>query len=131
VVSFGSESVCAIFAYDPDYGVGPSVEPSTVGGTLAVAVPTDGCVELDDLHGKIILMDRGNCSGFLKAVNAYVAFATAVIIINNEMGEVSFAGNFSALEEFPVLSVTQTDGAKLKRAAGTQASIRLGVHPQW
>ncbi len=103
-----------------------------------MAVPADGCVKLGDTEewiyeNQIVLIDRGpRCTNYLKARNAWLGGAAAVIVVNHEMGEVQLAGNYSLIpgfpSQFPVLSVTQTDGAKLKHAAGTQASIRIGVH---
>ncbi len=47
---------------------------------------SDGCETIDDLTGKIVLIDRGNCTFTQKALNAQVAGAIAVVICNNESG---------------------------------------------
>jgi len=52
---------------------------------LARAVPFHGCSDLtngDDVQGKVVLLQRGECKFWQKSLNAQLAGAKAVIIVN-------------------------------------------------
>ena len=80
-----------------------------------------GCTAISaDLTGKIALVDRGSCGFAVKAKNAQNAHAAGVIIANNAAGVINMTGG-DATNTIPVMSVSQSDGTKLKTgiAAGT------------
>ncbi|MET0595091.1 MAG: M36 family metallopeptidase, partial [Polyangiaceae bacterium] len=79
--------------------------------------------------GKIVLIDRGTCAFTVKALNAQAAGAVGVIMINHQAGHtpVNPGGTDPGLVNFPVLGVSQEDGAALKTgvAGGTITRLRL------
>ncbi|HEY0132549.1 MAG TPA: M36 family metallopeptidase, partial [Nannocystis sp.] len=80
--------------------------------------PTDGCeAPLIDLAGKIVLVDRGNCTFETKSSKAQAAGALAVIIANNADGALSpGADNMVVDPTIPTQGITKVDGAALKAA---------------
>jgi large repetitive protein len=98
--------------------------------TGAVVLANDGvsptanaCEDIvNDVAGKIALVDRGSCTFHEKAINAQAAGAIGMILANNQAGAPPDmpGGNFPDVS-IPVLSITQADGAALKTAiaAGT------------
>ncbi|MEM9990531.1 MAG: PA domain-containing protein [Bacteroidota bacterium] len=87
---------------------------------------TDGCTDLmNDLTGKIALVDRGACAFVTKALTAQMAGAIAVIIANNDMDNPNSlfipGGDDQGAVTIPTLGVTFATGSTLKTAleAGT------------
>jgi len=84
----------------------------------AVDPTSDGCTEtMQDLSDKIVLIDRGACEFGVKALNAEMANAVAVIIMNINPGEGALglgAGAVGAQVTIPVVMVSYEDGLKLK-----------------
>lgn len=76
-----------------------------------------------DLTGKIAVADRGTLNFIEKYENAKAAGAIGMIIVNNRPGP--FSGNLTTLSSFPVVAVSQEDGAAFIAAAraGQQVSI--------
>lgn len=76
-------------------------------------VPTDGCeAPTIPVAGKILLVDRGQCSFGQKAENAESAGAIGLVLVNNMPGPPpAMPGN--AMVSIPVLSLSQTDGGAL------------------
>lgn len=100
------------------------------GGDVTAAVtalpgfPTDatpGC-EAADLSGfpvgGVALVPRGGCTFATKAQNAYTAGASAVVIANNEAGEINGTLGEGFALDIPVTSVTQAVGAELAATSG-------------
>ena len=80
---------------------------------------TDACEAIvNDVSGKIALLDRGTCSFKSKVQRAESAGAIAVILANNVPNEPPppMGGNGPGAVSIPVLSVTLTDGNALKAA---------------
>ena len=69
--------------------------------------------QLQDVKGKIVLIERGELTFSEKVKNAKRAGAAAVIIYNNTQG--SFIGNLEETSTIPVMSVTKKEGEILKR----------------
>lgn len=98
----------------------------TISGTVQgvdLGSTSAGCAALpaNSLTGKIAFIDRGTCGFSVKAMYAQQAGAIAVIIGNNQGGNVvanmgDTAGQTSTL---PSLSVTQNDGTAIKAALAT------------
>ncbi len=79
------------------------------------------------LTGKVLLVDRGSCNISAKASNGDAAGAAFVIIANNSFSNTppsfSFGGGTITA---PALTITQNDGATLKGAVGSTASVAPG-----
>lgn len=67
--------------------------------------------ELENVKGKIALVKRGEITFSEKAINAYKAGATGVIIFNNTKGE--FVGNLQFDVGLPVASISKKAGEQL------------------
>jgi hypothetical protein len=123
------------------------VDDDDLTGTDCTPSVTDGCQTiLDDLTGKIALIDRGCCFFTEKVLNAQAAGAIAVIIANNEPGVISMTGDSTGIT-IPAVSVTQADGATLRsegpatltvgkpsgaNLAGTNGGfVRIYAPPAW
>lgn len=75
-----------------------------------------GAANANELAGKVVLIDRGNCQFTAKALNAQNAGAAAVVIVNNIQGtELVFMGigDFATLIDIPVVSISYDDGQLL------------------
>ncbi len=90
-------------------------------------VPNLGCNAADFAGfpaGSIALISRGACTFAIKAVNAYNAGASAVIIYNNIPGPLNGTlGNDFALD-LPVVSVTQDLGLQLAATPGLVMRVK-------
>lgn len=101
---------------------GPSAFDVTAAVVAAVdgtAPTTDGCEAIiNNVAGKIALIDRGNCLFKQKALNAQNAGAIGVIVVNNVPGVISMADNaaLAATITVPALLVSDADGASLRSA---------------
>jgi large repetitive protein len=94
-----------------------------INGTFALvddgsAAPTLGCNTLvNDLTGKIAVIDRGSCAFVVKAKNAQNAGATGVLILNNAANAAPPGmGGSDATITIGTLSTTKENGALLKPA---------------
>ncbi len=92
---------------------------------LMLASPVDACTALpaNSGAGKVVLIDRGTCTFYLKALNAQIAGAAGVIIANNipsgqqGSGPMPMPGaptSGQANVTIPVMSVSQNSGITLK-----------------
>jgi hypothetical protein len=79
-----------------------------------VGSTTDACDSLlDDLTGKIALIDRGTCDFVVKVKNAQTAGAIAAIVANNQgNGILTMGGNDNSIN-IPAVFVGQDDGAAI------------------
>ena len=68
-----------------------------------------------DIKGKMAVADRGTLNFSEKYQNAKDAGAIGLIVVNNRPGP--FSGNLTTLAEFPVVGVSQEDGAAVLEAA--------------
>lgn len=86
-------------------------------GSGTQGTTSDGCQPLDDLDGKIAVIDRGQCLFLDKVQHAEAAGAVAVLILDNTPGHAppnpSAAGVTVGI---PVLAMSFEDGALLKAA---------------
>lgn len=117
---------------------GPRVEnlPGPIIGAVAVADdgsfanPTQGCdplVNVEEVNGKIVLIDRGTCFFSEKAENARNAGALAVIICNFEESLVNMnAGTtISPPLEIPVLSMRRNDCQLLRTSINQGLEVKI------
>jgi Zn-dependent M28 family amino/carboxypeptidase len=115
--------------------VGNALQDTTTGtasGRLVAAgdgAPED--VPAVGLNGAIALIERGDLTFGEKAANAEAAGAVAVIIYNNESGQIT--GSLDRGVSIPVAGIQQADGEALlaRIAAGpVRASVTITDNPQ-
>ncbi len=82
-----------------------------------------------DLEGAIVLLDRGVLTFALKAVNAEEAGASAVIVVNNEPGELYGTLGRGAGVAIPVIGVAGRLGSPLRVLAedGADVTVRSNI----
>jgi hypothetical protein len=96
-------------------------EDGVVGG--AGGTTTDGCEPYTaNVTGATVVVDRGFCTFLVKAQVAQAAGAKALIIINNQVGQLSPGGADPSIT-IPVLGMRQADGATLKTGLPALAEI--------
>src|SRR5262249_30479787 len=98
----------------------------------ATATVTDACEDLvNNVSGKIVLVDRGDCTFQQKAADAQNAGAIGVILANNLDGKPpQMPGDGGVNINIPILSITKQDGAALKAAlASGPVSVTLQRTP--
>lgn len=95
-----------------------NISGTVILGQDGTAPINDGCQNLtNNVAGKIVLVDRGNCSFQQKAQRAQAAGAIGVLLANNVAGAApAMPGDNTAAVTIPILSTTQADGAALKTA---------------
>jgi hypothetical protein len=85
-----------------------------------------GTVPSNNISGKIVLIDRGNCNFTEKVQNAQAAGALAVIMINNVAGNpIIMGGGPINTITVPAIMVSQSDGATLITAATAGQSVTI------
>ncbi len=115
-------------------GFGAPATPETFGGEIVIGddgvnVGGDGCEPLvNDVAGKVALVDRGACAFTVKAKNAQDAGATAVIIANNQATGAIGLGGSDPTVTIAAISVSIEDGAAIK-AASPGVSIEFYIDP--
>jgi hypothetical protein len=122
--------------YGPkDFTVTGAIIAGIDGGTEST---TDGCTALTNpVTGKIVIVDRGNCTFKTKTFNVQNAGGIAVIIANNlpatapnGLGDDS---NLPATPTIPSVAITQTEGAAIRQdllAGPVNATITRQVAPE-
>ena len=113
-------------------GFSPQTLPNPVTGTLVLyddgtGNPTLGCnAPVNDISGKIVLIDRGTCNFAIKAQNAENAGAIGIVFINNQAGAPFSAGGTANIT-IPAIMISQFDGELLKLSIdqNIQATINL------
>ncbi|MFT6500891.1 MAG: PKD repeat protein [Crocinitomicaceae bacterium] len=107
-------------AADAVFGPGLPATPITADVVLITdntAPINDGCEIITNsgaISGKIVLIDRGNCSFVNKIVEAQNAGAIAVIIANNVAGVPFQMGGTSNFITIPSIMISQADGNSIK-----------------
>ncbi|HET6632502.1 MAG TPA: PA domain-containing protein [Rhodanobacteraceae bacterium] len=114
---------------------GPNVPANGIAGSVVVfddgsAPGSDGCsAAVNNLTGKIALIDRGTCAFTEKVKNAQNAGAIAAIIANNEADPLGLPlplGGTDASIIIPAYSITQSLGNSIKGAMITGVEATLG-----
>lgn len=117
----------------PELGASFTVKPAVFGPKVfdfsaelvladdGVGTPSDACQPLvNDVAGKIVLIDRGGgCIFVPKAETALAAGAAGVILVNNKPGEGSFRPGREVgapNPQIPTVGLSMEDGATLKAA---------------
>ena len=80
-----------------------------------------------DLTGKIAVADRGSLNFIDKYQNVKAAGAVGLMVVNNRPGP--FSGNLTTLSSFPVVAVSQEDGAGLVAAAKSGKTVAIDAPP--
>lgn len=115
-------------------GFGAPATPESFGGEIVigddgVGVGGDGCEPLvNNVAGKVALVDRGACAFTVKAKNAQNAGATGVIIANNQPTGAIGLGGADASVTIAAISVAIEDGDAIK-AASPGVSIEFYSDP--
>ena len=109
-------------AQDASFGA-PLRENGGLTGKMVVVddgtgVATDGCEPiLNNVSGKIALIDRGACTFTTKVLNAEIAGAKGAIIVNNQPAGLTPMGGFDPAITIPSVGVSLDDGSMFKAAA--------------
>lgn len=80
-----------------------------------------------DLTGKIAVAERGTLNFIDKYANVKAAGAVGLIVTNNRPGP--FSGNLTTLSSFPVVAVSQEDGAAFLAAAKADQLVSIDAPP--
>lgn len=95
-------------AAPPAPGEGSALMART--GTATSAADACDPLPVGSLAGRIALIRRGTCGFFVKATNAQIAGAVAVVIYNNVAGRQSITVAGTPAVTIPVVSISDTDG---------------------
>lgn len=106
----------------PEAGFGPGAPGSPVTADVVLiaddtAPESDGCQSLVNapaLSGKIVLIDRGNCTFVIKVQAAQDAGSVGVIMVNNVAGAPITMGGTSGTITIPAVMISQADGALIR-----------------
>lgn len=107
----------ALASYNPSSAF--NITADVVLAQDGVGTSSDGCTAFTNaaaIAGKIALIDRGNCSFYIKTQFAQDAGAVGVIIANNVAGSTppGMSGTPTQTITIPTVSITQTDGNAIK-----------------
>lgn len=129
----GPGAVIGTFPVGTASGWGAEITSTPVTGDIVVSddgtgteSAAQGCTPpINDMTGKIAMIDRGDCTFLLKAQIAQQAGAVGCIICNYEENVIAMAG--AGLSNFPVIMLKKSDCDLLKPFAGNglNASIVL------
>jgi large repetitive protein len=112
-----------------NYDVSNSVVQALDAANPTGPTTTDGCTTITNaaaLAGKIALVDRGICTFAVKANNAQVAGAAALVIANNVSGGLSMTADDPTIT-IPVVSVTLADGNAIKAQLAASAAVTMRI----
>jgi Zn-dependent metalloprotease len=111
---------------------GPALTAAGVTGDVVVGddgvgAGADGCEPLvNDVAGKIVLVDRGTCNFTVKVKNAQDAGAIAVMIANNAPTGMAPMGGADATITIPSIGTTQADGQTIRTNLPANVTLRSG-----
>lgn len=114
---------------------GPKLDPAGVPGDLVVANDgvgdtADACeTVLNDLTGRIAVVDRGTCTFVTKVKNAQAAGAVAVVVINVRGDSIFTMGGTDATVTIPSVLVGRSDGAAIEAGLPAHGRVRLTDPP--
>ena len=105
----------------------------------ATGATADACEPLvNNVHGKIVLVDRGACAFVVKVANAQAAGAKGVIVANNVAVGLPGMGGTDPSITIPSVGITQADGNALKAVLSSlnvklilDSSERAGAVDGW
>ncbi len=111
---------------------GPALTPAGVTGDVVVGddgvgATADGCEPLvNDVTGKIVLVDRGSCNFNVKVKNAQDAGAVAVMVANNAPTGLAPMGGSDPTVTIPSVGTTQADAAAIRTNLPANVTLRSG-----
>ncbi|GIW19290.1 MAG: aminopeptidase [Tepidiforma sp.] len=115
---------------------GRAIEALTMAGSpggtveapaIEVGLADDAGIAGRDLTGRIAVAERGVLNFGTKYENVAAAGALGLIVVNNRPGP--FSGNLTLAARFPVVSVSQEDGAALLEAARAGRTLTIEAPP--
>ncbi|MDO9285727.1 MAG: peptidase [Aquabacterium sp.] len=116
---------------------GAPASAATLNGSIVVgldgagASSTDACEPLTNaVSGKVVLVDRGNCTFAVKATNAQAAGASALVIANIPTAADPTAGAFGPGGSAPavtisVIGISQANGNEVKTALAVPTAVGI------
>ena len=114
-----------------DFGPGGfDLAATMILATDGSATFTDACQPVtNNVAGKIALVDRGNCTFKLKALNAQNAGAIGMIVANNVSGVSGMADDpaVTATITLPLLMVSTENGASIKTSLAAGSIVTITV----
>lgn len=117
-------------AFGPPLTTGGGVTGKVVLADDATGAAADACEPLvNNVHGKIVLADRGVCAFVVKVANAQAAGAKGVVIANNVATGLPGMGGTDPSIVIPSVGIRQADGDTLKAALFPTVNVRLAVDP--
>jgi hypothetical protein len=132
------DSVAGSYELNPA-AFGPRVDDSPVAGRIVAALdaadtagPTtlDGCsayTNAPELAGRVVLVDRGECTFVEKTLRAQEAGAIAVIVVDNVACTLPPMGGESTAVTIPAIGIRKIDGDRIRAqlADGVDGALRL------
>ena len=98
----------------------------TVTGGNGVGAGADACEPIvNNLNGKIALIDRGGCNFTLKVANAQAAGAKGVMVANNVPGGPAAMGGSDPAIMIPSVGITLAQGNALKAELSSGVNVKL------
>ncbi len=90
------------------------------------ATTTDACTALlNNVAGKIVLVDRGNCVFTVKATNAQNAGAIGLAVADNVVAAISGLAGTDPAVTIPAVRLLKTDGDAIKAQMGAGATVNV------
>ena len=127
--------VAGIYPCFPNLSFGSTITTPITSNIVLVSdgstTPTIGCNGLTNsasINGKIALIRRGSCTFAIKVMNAQIAGAIAVIIMNNVPGPPAAIGGTDAAITIPSVMISQADGDRLE-AALASGNVNATLNP--
>ncbi len=102
----------------PPASAAPLTDPGFVGATMVAAIDGGGASTLDGCEaitngaavtGNIAMVNRGTCDFVVKVKNCQDAGAVAVVVANNQAGNIVMGGTDATIV-VPAVSISQADG---------------------
>jgi hypothetical protein len=95
-------------------------------------VPSDACEPiLNNLSGKMAVVDRGGCTFVSKVLNAQFAGAKGVIVVNNQPGGRPPMGGASPDVMIPSVGISRDDGDAIKAVLPGNSVSKLVLDPDF
>lgn len=110
---------------------GPST--TSITGDLVLAddgssLPTEACNALINntaVNGKIVVVERGNCTFVSKVLNAQAAGAIAVLVVNNVVGPPITLGGDDLTVTIPSVMVSKEEGALIMQQLDNGVNVTI------
>lgn len=101
-------------------------------GTASAYKGCNPLLNTTEINGNIAVVERGDCNYTVKAMNAQLAGATAIIVINDGPGTEEMGGVNNNIV-IPAIMISQSDGSILKTSIlnGEQPNAFLGTQNEW